>query len=117
VAEPVTPYVQWEMHCLRLRASCGEKIRVVADSVIAAFEPSGTAPLPELVSLHGRVLYRTLYDDRAEPDGAIRFADPELVAGYEDFARDLYEAGEDVESYFAREIARRPPPPRQDLPA
>jgi hypothetical protein len=108
VAEPVTPYLQWELHCLRLRASCGEDIRVVHASAISAFEPSG--PLPELVSLRGRVLYQTLYNDRAEPDGAVRFADTDVVSTYEAFARGLYEAGEDVESYFARKIAHLPPP-------
>lgn len=108
VAEPLTPYLQWELHCLRLRASCGENIRVVDVSAVSVFEPSG--PLPELVSLCGRVLYRTPYDDRAEPDGALRYADPDLVSGFEDFARGLYETGEDVESYFAREVAHLPPP-------
>lgn len=116
VAEPVTPYLQWELHCLRVRAACGEGIRVVAASAVSSFESAG--PLPELVSLCGRVLYQTRYDDRAEPDGAVRFADPELVAAYEDFARGLYESGEDVESYFAREIAHRPPPsPRVPPPS
>ena len=47
---------------------------------------------------------------RAEPDGAVRYADPDLVAAYEDFAHGLYESGEDVESYFLREIAQLPPP-------
>jgi hypothetical protein len=51
-----------------------------------------------------------LYDDRVEPDGAVRYGDPDLVAGYEDFARGLYESGEDIEPYFAREIAHLPPP-------
>jgi hypothetical protein len=112
VAEPVTPYVQWELHCLKLRAECGEKIRVVSPSAISAHEPVGA--LPELISLCGRVLYHTVYDDREQPDGALRYADPELIAGYENFARGLYEAGEDVESYFRRAIAGLPPPPAQD---
>ncbi|TVY99007.1 hypothetical protein EAS64_42390 [Trebonia kvetii] len=111
LAEPVTPYLQWELHCLRVRASCGEGIRVVHASAISAFEPSG--PLPELVLLRGRVLYQTLYDDRGEPNGAVRCADPVVVSSYGAFTRGLYEAGEDVESYFARAIAHLPPPPRQ----
>lgn len=110
VAEPLTPYLRWELHCLRLRAACGEGIRVVHASAISAFEPSG--PLPELVSLGGRVLYQTQYNERAEPDGAVRCADSDVVSTYEAFTRGLYEAGEDVESYFARAIAHLPPPPR-----
>lgn len=112
VAEPVTPYVQWEMHCLRLRAECGEKIRVLSSSAVSSQEAAG--PLPELVSLCGRVLYRTIYGDRDQPDGALRYTDPEPVARYEDFARSLYEAGESFESYFRRAIEGLPPPPAQD---
>ena len=112
VAEPVTPYVQWELHCLKLRVECGEKIRVVNPSAISLHEPVG--PLPELISLCGRVLYHTIYDDREQPDGAFRYAGPELIAWYENFARGLYETGEDVESYFRRAIEGLPPPPAQD---
>jgi hypothetical protein len=108
VAEPVTPYVQWELHCLKMRAECGEKIRVVSPSAISVHEATGA--LPELISLCGVVLYHMTYDDREQPDGAFRFSDPELIARYENFACGLYETGEDVESYFRRAIAGLPPP-------
>ena len=108
VVEPITPYVQWEMHCLRLRAECGERIKVVDYATVSALESTGM--LPELVSLCGHVLYQTLYDDTQKPDGAIRFADYELVGRYEEFVGSLYGAGEDVESYFSRTIAGLPPP-------
>lgn len=110
VVEPVTPYVQWEMHCLKLRAECGEGIRIVNHRAVSMLESA--AQLPELVSLCGRVLYRTIYNDKQEPDGAIRYGDPEVVTRYERFARGLYEAGEDIESYFSRAIADLPPPSR-----
>lgn len=112
VEEPVTPYVQWEMHCLRLRAECGEKIRVVSSSAVSSYEASGA--LPELISLCGRVLYRTTYGDRQQPDGALRYTGPELLARYEAFASGLYEAGEDVELYFKRAVEGLPPPGAQD---
>lgn len=108
VVEPMTPYLQWEMHCLRLRAECGENIRVVNHSLVSQFESTGA--LPELVSLCGRVLYRTIYDGDQKPDGAIRYSDPETVARYEHFVHDLYETGEDIASYFWREVAGLPPP-------
>lgn len=108
VIEPITPYVQWEMHCLKLRAECGERIRIIDYSAISALESTGA--FPELISLCGRVLYHTIYDGNQKPDGAIRFSDPELIARYEDFARTLYGNGEDVESYFRRMVADRPPP-------
>jgi hypothetical protein len=113
VAEPVTPYVRWELHCLKMRAECGEKIRVVSPSAISVHEAAGA--LPELISLCGVVIYHIIYDDREQPDGAFRYTDPELIARYENFARGLYETGEDVESYFRRAIAGLPPPPAQVL--
>lgn len=108
VVEPITPYVQWEMHCLRLRAECGERIRIVDYSAVSTLESAGT--LPELISLCGRVLYHTIYDGSQKPDGAIRFSGPELIARYEEFARNLYSTGEDVELYFRRAVADLPPP-------
>jgi hypothetical protein len=66
-------------------------------------------PVPELVSLCGQTLYRTLYADGV-PAGAIRFTDPELIGRYERFAARLYAAGEDVGAYFERVIAPLPPP-------
>jgi hypothetical protein len=110
VVDPITPYLQWELHCLRLRAECGEKIRVVNHSQVSAFESAD--PLPELISLCGRVLYHVLYDDNQEPDGAIRYDDPELISHYEKFARHLYGGGEDIESYFRRRKIAELPPPR-----
>lgn len=108
VIEPVTPYVQWEMYCLKLRAEYGEKIRVVNFPSVSPYESTGI--LPELVSVCGLVMYRTIYDEDQKPDGAIRYSDPGLVAQYERFARQLYEMGEDIKCYFQREIAKLPPP-------
>ena len=109
VAPEISPYLHWEMHCLRVRAECGEGIRVVPESRLAAVEAI-VGPVPDLVSLCGATLYVTSYDAVARPDGARRFTDPATVAEYETFARDLYESGEDIEPYFTREIAPLPPP-------
>lgn len=110
IVEPITPYVQWELHCLRLRAECGERIRIIDHAAVAPFELTG--PLPELVSLNGRVLYHTFYGEAQEPNGAIRYADQDLVAEYERFAADLYDGGEEIESYFRRKKIADLPPPR-----
>jgi len=107
---PITPYVQWEFHCLRLRAECGEKIRLVNLSEASTAESAD--PLPELISLCGRVLYHIICDDDQKSDGAIRYDDPRLISHYEQFARDLYGGGEDIESYFRRRKIADLPPPR-----
>lgn len=108
IEEPISRYLQWELHFLMLRAELCERIRVVGAGQVAPFEPA--RPLPEFVSLCGQTLYQVLYTCDALPAGAIRFTDPGIVAGYEEFAESLYLAGEDIEPYFRREIAPLPPP-------
>ncbi|WJD97237.1 DUF6879 family protein [Streptomyces antimycoticus] len=108
VEEPIAPYLQWELHLLRLRAECGERIRVVGPEHIRGFEESG--PLPELVSLGGRTLYKVVYDSRGISDGAVRFVDPDVLTRWEEFIEGLYEAGEEMSSYFERKVAPLPPP-------
>jgi hypothetical protein len=80
VETPLTPYLHWELHCLRIRAQCGA------------------------------TLYATEYDDAAKPGGARRFTDRQVIAAYEGLAGELFSSGEDLESYFHRELAPLPPP-------
>ncbi|MFE4826364.1 DUF6879 family protein [Streptomyces sp. NPDC056672] len=108
VEEPLTPYLQWELHSLRQRAQCGEKVRTVNAELLAASERKSL--LPEVVILGGHTLYHVLYTESGVPQGALRYTDPELIARWESYIRELYEAGEDVESYFTREVAHLPPP-------
>src|ERR1044072_4410287 len=49
VEQPIAPYLQWELHLLRLRAECGEKIRVVSLEHLAELERSDQ--LPEMLTL------------------------------------------------------------------
>jgi hypothetical protein len=109
VERPLTPYLPWELYCLRIRAQCGERIRVVPARRLSALEPRGRL-VPELVSLCGATLYATEYDDAAKPGGARRFTDGEVIATYESLAGELFSSGEDLESYFDREVAPLPPP-------
>jgi Family of unknown function (DUF6879) len=108
VEEPIDPYLQWELHLLRLRAECGELIRVVGPGLLAGHEVRG--PLPELVTLGSGTLYRVLYSEEGELAGAVRFSDSQVVTRAADVARDLYQQGEDLESFFRREVARLAPP-------
>jgi hypothetical protein len=111
VETPLTPYLQWEMHCLRIRAQCGERSRVVPAQRLSGLESPG-GPVPELVSLCGTTLYATEYDAAARPDGGRRFTARGVITRYERFASDLFSSGEDLEAYFAREVAPLPPPSR-----
>lgn len=109
VEEPLTPYVHWELTWLRLCAECGDRIRVLPAPAVAAAETNGI--LPELTILDNRTLYRVMYTDAGQPDGAIRYTDPDVVLPWADYLRDAYAVAEDVQSYYEREVAHLPPPP------
>ncbi|AQA12304.1 DUF6879 family protein [Streptomyces malaysiensis] len=108
VEEPIAQYLQWELHLLRLRAECGEKIRVVGPEQIADLERF--EPLPELLTLGDHTTYRIRYTDEGILDGAVRFMDDATTARCRELTRDLYDAGEDLAPYFARAVAPLPPP-------
>jgi len=107
VEEPLTPYMHWELHALRVQAESGKKIRVVTPAVLGTLETAG--PLPEVVVVGGKVLYQVVYTEAGILDGAIRFRGSELIKRWESFIRELYEAGEDLLSYFERRVAHLPP--------
>lgn len=108
VAEPLTPYMQWQLHWLRLGAECGEPVRVVRPEQVATAEVAG--PLPEVVVLGGRTLYEVRYTDEGLPDGAVRHLDAVTVERWERYLGGLYEIGEDIAAYFERAVAPLSPP-------
>lgn len=108
VEEPLTPYLQWELHSLRVQAECGRPVRVVSARSVDSQERH--TPLPEVVVLGGQVIYEVLYTEQGVLDGAIRFDAPGLVERWESFIADLYEGGEDVISYTDRHVSNLPPP-------
>ncbi|WP_031522541.1 DUF6879 family protein [Streptomyces sp. NRRL F-5123] len=109
VEEPLTPYIQWELHSLHQKARFGAPTRVVLASALAAAEAAG--PLPELVAIGDRILFRVMYTDTGVPDGAIRFTDPAVVNAWVEFMSGLFATAEDIASYFPRAVAPLPPPP------
>ena len=57
---PLTPYLYWELHSLRVRAQCGEHIRVIGPQAVSRWEERDT--LPEVLTLGTDVTYRIRYD-------------------------------------------------------
>jgi hypothetical protein len=108
VERPLTPYMQWELHALRVRADCGKSIRVVGAEKVMPLEFSGL--MPEVVVLGGRTLYSIRYTDEGVPDGAVRFVEPRLIKHWESYIRELFTGGEDVISYVDREVVPLPAP-------
>lgn len=109
VEEPISPYLQWELHALRAQAASGKRIRVVDSGRVRMLEHPGL--LPEVVVLGGQVLYEIVYTDAGIPDGAVRFTDAATVEKWTAFIRALYSEGQDVLSYFDDHVAHLPPPP------
>lgn len=106
---PVTPYVQWEMHVLRLRVELGESIRVLDARHLE--DIGGAATVPEVVILGESVMYEVCYDADGNAAGANRYTDPalivETIAGFDV----LYDRAEFFEDFFRREIKPLPAPP------
>ncbi|MFE4357973.1 DUF6879 family protein [Kitasatospora sp. NPDC056800] len=103
VERPWTDYLRWQLHSLRIRAECGERVRMVDAVEMADSEEFGQ--LPEIVVLGGRTLYQVRYSEAGIPAGAIRYTDPDLVLRWEGYLADLHRVGEDVLAYFEREAA------------
>jgi hypothetical protein len=108
VEQPIRPYLQWELHALMVRAECGERIRVVPVDLVRDLEAEGE--LPELITLGASVAYQILYTESGELAGGVKITDTRVVAHITDLTRHLYEAGEDLATFFEREVAHLPPP-------
>jgi hypothetical protein len=55
-------------------------------------------------------MYELEYDKNGLPDGAIRITERDTVTRWRKFIQDLYRAGEEVETFFEREVAGLEPP-------
>jgi hypothetical protein len=108
VTLPVTPYLQWELNFLRLRADVGEEIKVVSPAEVEQY--GGAGGLPELVVLGDLAVYEVLYDNEGTHVGARRFDSTELISGVRRDLDQLFAVGEDIRPFFEREIAHLPPP-------
>jgi Family of unknown function (DUF6879) len=108
VEQPLAPYLQWELHLLRVRAQCGELIRVIGSEHIAAYEHD--ALVPELVTLGDDTVYEVLYDAQGGLEGAVRYLDPGVRDRTATRIEELYMLGEDIGTFFGREVAGLRPP-------
>lgn len=108
VAEPLTPYLQWELHALKIRDECGGPIRILQADAITAYEDTG--PLPEIYTLDTSVMYQAIYDETGTLASAVRYDAPDLVIACQAFIQSLYDAGEPIADYYQRAVASLPPP-------
>ncbi|MFI7551578.1 DUF6879 family protein [Micromonospora sediminimaris] len=102
VEPPLSEYVRWNLHVLRIRAECGTDVRIVGPPQVAPLEVS--EPLPELVAVADETLYEVRYDVHGALVGADRYADADLVRACRQVVTDLHRAGEPLADYFPREL-------------
>jgi len=102
VQYPITPYVQWEMHVLRVRVDVGDNIRVLDARTIAEVEQHHL--VPEVVILGDTVMYGVQYDKDGNAAGARRYTDQTVIEETQDGFNALYRRGEDFLEFFYREI-------------
>jgi hypothetical protein len=109
VERPISPYLQWELHVLQVRAEAGlQDIRILDASQVSDLEAEGQ--LPELVFLGTDVLYEVLYDSDGTHVGGRRHDDPAVIRTCLRQLMELHGAGERLLTYFEREIAPLPAP-------
>ncbi|MEC3982185.1 DUF6879 family protein [Amycolatopsis sp. H20-H5] len=108
VEEPFSPYLHWELYLLKVRAECGEKIRVVTRDQVERFEAE--KPLPEVLTVGSDTVYRILYREDGVLEGAVRIVAPGAVENYTRVIEQLYDNGEQIERFFQREVAPLEPP-------
>jgi hypothetical protein len=108
VSLPVTPYLQWELHLLKVRDETGHPVRILHSSAVADLEDQGS--LPDIYTMDSTVMYQAVYDQRGVLEYALRYTDNALVSRCRNFIVGLYDRGEPISSFFAREIAHLSPP-------
>jgi hypothetical protein len=116
VSRPLTPYLQWELNVLKIWAELGEQIRILPVDAVGHLEANGQ--LPEVLVLGDRsstqVMYVIRYVDGVLA-GARKFTDPALIAACRAEIAALWRQGEEILSYFDREVAHLPPPAPQGV--
>lgn len=105
---PITPYVQWELHALRLLADEGFGLTVLTAEQVASLETR--AQLPEVLVVGDLVLYEVQYEPGWTPCGARRITAPDVIHAATSEIKALYERGEPFLDFFHREIAPLPAP-------
>jgi len=111
VEEPLSPYMQWELHALRVRAESGGPIHVIDVDKVVQYESGGL--LPEIYTLGSHVMYEAVYDERGVLEAARKYVDRDLILRCQRFIEELYRAGEPLLDWFDGHVAHLPPPPAQ----
>lgn len=105
---PISPYLQWELNGLRIRAECGENISIVSAEIVAPYEKSGL--VPEVIILDTEVMYEICYDQNSVLSGGRRIIETGVLSGCRLEIDAIYQKGENLLVFFEREVAPMLPP-------
>lgn len=108
VERPYTPYLQWELYFIRLRAEAGEQVRILDAEALGRGRDHRS--LPELVILGSSVMYEVLYDTGGTLSGARKIVDPRLMESCRHEVEDLFSRAEDLLTFLENDRAALPPP-------
>ncbi len=111
VEEPLSDYLLWELHALRIRSQCGGPVRVVSVDQVTRFEESG--PLPEIYTVGSQVMYQAVYDGQGILESVRKFVDPQLIVRCQRFIQHLYKTGVQLEDWFNSHVGSMPHPARR----
>lgn len=108
VTLPLTRYLQWELHALKIRDETGGPTRIVDVDKVACFE--GQGPLPEIYTMGTEVMYEANYDAHGVLESATKYTDPDLIIECRTQIESLYAQGEPIAQFFQREVEPLAPP-------
>jgi len=108
VSLPLAPYLQWELHALKVRDEAGGPIRTIDASRVAELEAD--SPLPEIYTIGDDLMYEANYDEHGVLASATKYTDSSFVRECRDLITMLYDRGEPLASFFEREVSHLPPP-------
>lgn len=111
VKQPITPYLQWEMHLLFLRDTTGGPIRILPGGEFTYLEedqPDNT--FPEICGMDKTVMYEHRYDNHGVMYETIKYTNPDTVTKFKYLTDTLYQQAQPIGPYFHRHIKPLPAP-------
>ncbi|MFI7337060.1 DUF6879 family protein [Streptomyces sp. NPDC050085] len=99
---PPTDYIVWEMAVLNERVARGEQIRIASVDTKPGFQAPPPRWFSELVILGTLSLYELRYNQDGILAGAYRHTGQELISGCRKDFDELYQRGEEFDSFHQR---------------
>jgi hypothetical protein len=95
-----------------VRAQAGERVRIALPDVVEPVE-SRHGSIPELVILGDSTGYVVDYGADGTPRGAGKFSEADSIKRCRSVLKEIYDQSEDLEEFFAREVAPLGAPARK----